>query len=328
MGEGDASFHRASPSFWGDDVGGGDDDAFIDDVEVMHLDRPNRLAPCTEGAEGEEEDEDEEFDEKYARPMTATCIEGIIARATDQLGVECPSPRSGAGSSCNEFTIAESCGSRSSSIVDDAAPSIGGPEAEAASPSCLLPASISPRPLAAPSAPAPTPAVGVSPAGSPRGVGGASPSKRVRPAGAGRSRNASNPLRAAAIAQVLAAARCAADVRACAASFGGGFGRVPVFLRPVVAELDSEQRYISLLHEPREIPKNRVRLLAKGEKDALLGGLKQQFQRTTARYLKEVPKSRSKAVLEAELARIRQDLESLSRPYVFVLEDPHGNTAQ
>lgn len=317
MGEGSRSFHRAVPSLWGEVIGGGDGDNFIDDVEVMHLDRPTvaRLAPCTE-VDGEE---DEEEDERYAQPVTATCIEGIIARATDQLVVECPSPCSGAASSVNEYTVADSCGSRSSSVADGSAYD--------ESPSCVVPASavLSPRPC--PSVPAPTPAVGSSPSPSPRAAGAvganavAGGGKWAHLGRAGRSRNTSNPLRAAAIAQVLAAARCAAEVRAYAAGFGGGFGRVPAFLRPIVAELDSEQRYISLLHEPREASKSRVRLLAKGEKDALLSGLKLQFQRTTASYLKEVPKSRSKAALEAELTRIREDLESLNRPYVFVAED-------
>merc|ERR1712187_511442 len=92
----------------------------------------------------------------------------------------------------------------------------------------------------------------------------------------------------------------------------------PMFLRSVEAELAFEQEYITSLHDPAEEPKALVRLLAQDEKDELVQGLKQQFQHATACYLKAAPKSRSKAELEAELAKIKRDIESLSRPYIFV----------
>jgi len=97
---------------------------------------------------------------------------------------------------------------------------------------------------------------------------------------------------------------------------------VPQYLQQVTAELDAEQQYIVTLRErpPREEePKAVVRLLAQGEKDELLRGLKQQFQQASAHALKvDKLDKRLRADLETRMERIKKDITSVSRPYIFV----------
>lgn len=127
-----------------------------------------------------------------------------------------------------------------------------------------------------------------------------------------------NPARGADIAKILHTPRRSEDVREYAVK--AGYGRMPSHLRQVNAELDAEQQYIGALESPREDPpKAQVRLLRQGEKDVLIAGLKQQFQQATACILK-APKAKGglKDELEERLGRLRQDIENLSRPYVFV----------
>ena len=95
------------------------------------------------------------------------------------------------------------------------------------------------------------------------------------------------------------------------------FWRVPHFFRDMEADFDEEEEYIESLHLPDEAPKRRVRLLAQSERELLIQGLKQQFQKATASYLNATPTSRSKGSFE-ELDRIKQDIANLSHPYVFV----------
>eukprot|EP00929_Paragymnodinium_shiwhaense_P091660 TRINITY_DN5155_c0_g1_i1.p1 TRINITY_DN5155_c0_g1~~TRINITY_DN5155_c0_g1_i1.p1 ORF type:complete len:254 (-),score=92.88 TRINITY_DN5155_c0_g1_i1:233-994(-) len=142
-----------------------------------------------------------------------------------------------------------------------------------------------------------------------RGAKGAVATKRSR----------RNVARGADIARILAAPKKPPEVRQYIAE--KDFGRVPVFLREVTAELDAEQRYIVSLHEPRDPPNVFVRLLTQVEKDHLVKGLKVRFQQATAKYLKATPKSRSKADLEAELEKIAQDIQNLDRPYIFVEDE-------
>ncbi|CAE8690023.1 unnamed protein product [Polarella glacialis] len=137
---------------------------------------------------------------------------------------------------------------------------------------------------------------------------------RARPMGTGAERA---PHRGAEIAQaLLLAPRCPEDVRSYASR--RGHGRVPDCLVDFQEELEDEQQYIESLAEPLEAPERYVRLLASSEKDLLIRGLKQQFARATASFLKVAAKSRSRAKLEEELSRIRQDIDNLSRPYIFV----------
>lgn len=162
-----------------------------------------------------------------------------------------------------------------------------------------------------------------SPSGAGSFVGGGAVSRKVPRAHGGQTRRGGgNAARLAEIAQILAAPKKSApEVREYVA--GNDFGRVPRYLQNVTLELDEEQEYIISLHErPREeAPKVFVRLLTQGEKEELVLGLKQRFQFATARYLKERPKGRSKDALEAELGKIKQDIESLSRPYIFVRDE-------
>mmetsp|Transcript_16307 Transcript_16307/g.35905 ORF Transcript_16307/g.35905 Transcript_16307/m.35905 type:complete len:187 (+) Transcript_16307:70-630(+) len=95
------------------------------------------------------------------------------------------------------------------------------------------------------------------------------------------------------------------------------FWRVPHFFRDMEADFDEEEEYIESLQLPDEAPKRRVRLLAQSERELIIQGLRQQFQKATATYLKAAPSSRSKENLE-ELERIKQDIANLSHPYVFV----------
>merc|ERR1712151_44104 len=98
------------------------------------------------------------------------------------------------------------------------------------------------------------------------------------------------------------------------------FGLVPPFLREIRDELDAEQRYIDSLRAPRERegPRTVVRLLAQGEKDELIRGLRQQLQLETASCLAAKPGSKSRARLEATLEKRKVDIENLCRPYIFV----------
>ncbi|CAK9009928.1 unnamed protein product [Durusdinium trenchii] len=99
------------------------------------------------------------------------------------------------------------------------------------------------------------------------------------------------------------------------------FWRVPHFFRDMEADLEDEEEYIESLHMPEEDePKRRVRLLAQSEREFLIQGLRQQFQKATAAYLTAAaaaPNSRPKEHLE-DLERIKQDIANLSHPYVFV----------
>mmetsp|Transcript_69705 Transcript_69705/g.110086 ORF Transcript_69705/g.110086 Transcript_69705/m.110086 type:complete len:184 (+) Transcript_69705:56-607(+) len=95
------------------------------------------------------------------------------------------------------------------------------------------------------------------------------------------------------------------------------FWRVPHFFRDMEADFEEEEEYIESLQLPDEAPKRRVRLLAQSERELIIQGLRHQFQKATATYLKAAPNSRSKENLE-ELERIKQDIANLSHPYVFV----------
>jgi len=128
-----------------------------------------------------------------------------------------------------------------------------------------------------------------------------------------------NPSAGVEIAHILSPQRCSSDVRACLEKHG--FGRVPPFLHRVHAKLDAEQEYIITRDKPEEVPKSIVRLQSQREKDELLRGLKLQFQRATASYIKELPQSRAKLELEEEIARIKKDITKLGEPYIFVADD-------
>lgn len=99
-----------------------------------------------------------------------------------------------------------------------------------------------------------------------------------------------------------------------------GFGRMPGYLREVREHLDAEQQHIISLHESRDDLGNKamVRLLAQGEKDELLQGLKLKLMQASNRALKAKPRSKARSEIEAELERIRKDIANLSNPYIFV----------
>jgi len=214
----------------------------------------------------DDEDLDEEVCEALARPMTASCVDAVLRKASDHcLEVEMPlSP--------GRCSLQEAFSSAGAAIVTPMAHAAATPNASA---------------------------------------------KKMR-GRRGFGAMGTQAARGAEIARVLAAPRCPAEVREYAASAGGGFGRVPAFLRPVVAHLDAEQLYIISLIEPREAPRNHVRLLARGEKDKRLKMLQQQFQRASAVFSQAEPKSGARATAQAELMRLKEELSDLDRPYVFV----------
>lgn len=130
---------------------------------------------------------------------------------------------------------------------------------------------------------------------------------------------APNPQRSNEIAQVLAGAQTMpAQIQAYIVA--RDFGRVPPFLLQVRAELDAEFQYIDLLPQlqQEEAPRAVVRLLRQAEKDEQISGLRHQFQHVTAAYLATKFGSRSKGNLQAELDKIKRDIDNLSRPYIFV----------
>mmetsp|Transcript_34737 Transcript_34737/g.63142 ORF Transcript_34737/g.63142 Transcript_34737/m.63142 type:complete len:249 (-) Transcript_34737:121-867(-) len=130
------------------------------------------------------------------------------------------------------------------------------------------------------------------------------------------------PQRGSEIAKLLAQPRRTTELRSYLES--QQFWKVPHFLRDLEADFQDEEEYIMSVQEEREAPTKLVRLLETGEKEFLVQGLKQQFQRATASFLKADPKSRSKKELEEELERIKQDIENISRPYIFVEAEPPG----
>mmetsp|Transcript_11770 Transcript_11770/g.26647 ORF Transcript_11770/g.26647 Transcript_11770/m.26647 type:complete len:225 (-) Transcript_11770:44-718(-) len=118
------------------------------------------------------------------------------------------------------------------------------------------------------------------------------------------------------IARLLAQAKPAVYLRDLLAR--EDYCRVPQGLVQVKSELDEEQRYIDSLPEPVEPSRAIVRLLESGEKEILIRGLKLRFQHTSAHCLAAGAKTERRAELEAELEQIKQDIENLSRPYIFV----------
>lgn len=129
-------------------------------------------------------------------------------------------------------------------------------------------------------------------------------------------KRAANPKREAEIAEIFAAPVPPAEVRAHLERTD--FGRVPPYMREILEDLEGEEQYIISLPDERDEPKRVVRLLAAEERDLLLRGLEQQLQQATAAYLQAGPKSRKRDELEADLERIKTDIESISRPYIFV----------
>lgn len=119
------------------------------------------------------------------------------------------------------------------------------------------------------------------------------------------------------IAKILKASRGPAEIRRYAERVG--FGRRPGHMREVATSLDAEQQYILSLHEQKEDgPKALVRVLEEGEKAKIIQALRMQFQQVSAHALKAKPRSKARSDLEVALERIRQDMDNLSRPYIFV----------
>lgn len=124
------------------------------------------------------------------------------------------------------------------------------------------------------------------------------------------------PHKAPEIARILAKPSTVVGVHSYAAAHG--FWRVPEYFEEMQGDFEEEEDYIRSLCGTRETPNRRVRLLAQSEKECLVSGLKQQFQKATAIYLKATPGTRDREELDNELARIKRDIDNLSRPYIFV----------
>lgn len=149
------------------------------------------------------------------------------------------------------------------------------------------------------------------------GAGSSSPSRRQAQARVLMGTGATPaPHKAPEIARLLAKPSTVANVHSYAAAHG--FWRVPEFFEEMQMDFEEEEDYIRSLCEAREAPSRRVRLLAQDEKACLVNGLKQQFQKATANYLKATPGTRDREELDNELARIKRDIDNLSRPYIFV----------
>jgi len=213
------------------------------------------------------QDEDDDLDEEdvydsLARPITASCVETVLRRTTDQGHLEVAMPDS----------------------PGREAPSCAGAAIETPAHAAALPGAAAKR------------------------------ARGQRSNGAMGTQAA----RSAEIAKILAALRCPDQIRAHAEGNAGGYDCVPAFVRPVKTRLDAEERYISALAEPREAPRTRVRLLAKGEKEKKLKSLQQGVHQATAVFSQAKPKSKTKASAHAELVRLREEVARLiDQPYVF-----------
>lgn len=239
-----------------------------------------------------QDDESDDVDEEavceaLARPMTASCVDSAVLRSTGSAAA--------GGEVLNlEMEVDSPCS----------------PEAEALSPAGA--AVVSPAHAVAP----------------PQGAS----SKKVARS---RRHGGSMGMQAscgAEVARLLVASRSSGGqlserLRDYAAGSRGGFGRVPAAFVPGVAALEGEERYILSLIEPHEAPRERVRLLAKGEKERRLRELRQQVHQATAIYSQAKPRSKTKANAQAELTRLREEVAFHEQPYVFLkVEAPTGRS--
>merc|ERR1711959_272822 len=114
-----------------------------------------------------------------------------------------------------------------------------------------------------------------------------------------------------------------------------GYGKVPAYLEKVKGEIQDEYNYIMQMQEAggdegAEEGYGRTGMLSEGERQAMLAGLKTNWDRINKAYqtlsftLDTPAKKQRKEEFEAQLEQIERDIERLSKRNVFVEEDMGG----
>eukprot|EP00033_Pygsuia_biforma_P000860 GCRY01000999.1.p1 GENE.GCRY01000999.1~~GCRY01000999.1.p1 ORF type:complete len:247 (-),score=53.53 GCRY01000999.1:144-884(-) len=103
------------------------------------------------------------------------------------------------------------------------------------------------------------------------------------------------------------------------------YGKPPAYLNRVKKEIDEEYEYLETLQRERDQPEDDgLRLLSTEEKETLLKGLKQQWEKTNKQYLtlpfsSDTPMAiQRKEKLETELQQLEKDMARLQMENVYV----------
>ena len=105
------------------------------------------------------------------------------------------------------------------------------------------------------------------------------------------------------------------------------YGQVPPYLAKIKQDLDSEYETMQQLHREAEAESDKQRyLLPSEEVQELIDGLKRKWEAVNREYQKSTHvvkvdtqgQKRRKEGCEAQLAQIEKDIQTLSKPYVFV----------
>eukprot|EP00742_Colponemidia_sp_Colp-10_P000458 GILJ01000499.1.p1 GENE.GILJ01000499.1~~GILJ01000499.1.p1 ORF type:complete len:274 (-),score=53.22 GILJ01000499.1:229-1050(-) len=105
------------------------------------------------------------------------------------------------------------------------------------------------------------------------------------------------------------------------------YGRTPEYLQKIKADINDEYEFIRKMQEAEEEQKrSTVRVLTDEERDALLQGLKAQWEKINSQYqlithvvtLDTIGKVRRKEQYEQTLAQIEKDIERINKKYIFV----------
>jgi len=122
------------------------------------------------------------------------------------------------------------------------------------------------------------------------------------------------------------------DVRQVSYMNKKGYGKVPAYLEKVKGEIQDEYNYIMQMQEAggdegAEEGYGRTGMLSEGERQAMLAGLKTNWDRINKAYqtlsftLDTPAKKQRKEEFEAQLEQIERDIERLSKRNVFVEEE-------
>lgn len=106
----------------------------------------------------------------------------------------------------------------------------------------------------------------------------------------------------------------------------GDYGKVPAYLTKIKSDIEDEYNYIQRLQKEEEDQNTSVRVMAEEEREMLIKGLKEKWEKVNLDYqatthmtkLDTVGKVKRKEQYEATLAAIEKDISRLNRKYIFV----------
>mmetsp|Transcript_24974 Transcript_24974/g.63006 ORF Transcript_24974/g.63006 Transcript_24974/m.63006 type:complete len:235 (-) Transcript_24974:358-1062(-) len=106
------------------------------------------------------------------------------------------------------------------------------------------------------------------------------------------------------------------------------YGQVPQYIDRVKQQITEEYRMIEELQQNAQPQnENAIEMLTEGERDALLAGLKTNWERVNKEYqtlsftLDTPAKKQRKEAYESQLEEIENDIKKLSKKFVFVHHD-------